>query len=467
MRQIAESDRSASLNAMWTAYRRSRLESTENCPRCRTQLRLVALALMCSIETANRKSGEGVGAALTTTFGYDYTGQRVISQTASSTTVFPNKYFSVTSTQVGSSTLATSTSYIFANDQLVAYVEQDLIDGTATGTPRTFYVHPDHLGSTNVITGENGPVISNRDYLPYGSVRVESGDVSLARGYIGEFEERNNLSYLNARFYQSDRGQFLSQDPAVVNVDPTLLSDPQQLNMYSYARGNPLAFRDRDGKKVELVTRPVFSDSVGAHAFVLITNTASAASNLHGLPSSVQDATRITLGGYTNNFINGSLYKDINHSSDYDLAASDYIERTEILAPSQYKGNQADFENAVISSYSDLPSILGHYSVFGVPGFAGVGNSNNLATSILRGAGVDTSIIRGYRPLSFYPAQTPGLGTPLSSSNNSSSGSSGSGGTAFLAGQLGIGNTQGAFVGTYNFGPGAGAFNFGTGQWIK
>ena len=237
--------------------------------------------------------------------------------------------------------------------------------------------------------------------------------------------------------------------------------------MYSYARGNPLAFRDRDGKKVELVTRPVFSDSVGAHAFVLITNTASAAANLQGLPSSVQDASRVTLGGYTDSFINSPLYKDVNHSSDYDLAPSSYIERKEILAPAQYKGNQVAFENAIIQSYNGLPSILGHYSVFGLPGFAGVGNSNNLATSILLGAGVDTSIIRGYRPLSLYPVQTPGLGTPLSSSNNSNSGSSDSGGTAFLAGQLGIGNTQGAFTGTYNFGQGAGTFNFGTGQWAK
>jgi hypothetical protein len=29
----------------------------------------------------------------------------------------------------------------------------------------------------------------------------------------------------------------------------------------------------------------------------------------------------------------------------------------------------------------------------------------------------------------------------------------------------GIGNSQGAFTGTYNFGPGVGTFNFGTGKW--
>jgi hypothetical protein len=31
----------------------------------------------------------------------------------------------------------------------------------------------------------------------------------------------------------------------------------------------------------------------------------------------------------------------------------------------------------------------------------------------------------------------------------------------------GIGNSQGAFIGTYNFGPGVGTFNFGSGKWQR
>ena len=56
--------------------------------------------------------------------------------------------------------------------------------------------------------------------------------------------------------------------------------------------------------------------------------------------------------------------------------------------------------------------------------------------------------------------------TKLSAEPSFGTGSGGSG-TQFLAGQLGIGNTQGPFVGTYNFGAGVGTFNFGTGQWVK
>jgi RHS repeat-associated protein len=68
------------------------------------------------------------------------------------------------------------------------------------------------------------------------------------------------LSYLNARHYDGVRGQFLSQDPAHLLIGgPSFqqrfsrpleahLSDPQQLNSYSYARNNPLVYKDPNGE---------------------------------------------------------------------------------------------------------------------------------------------------------------------------------------------------------------------------
>ena len=420
---------------------------------------------------ANRLVALGSGGA-TTTYGYDAFGSRVFQTTATSTTIYPFKWYSVASSTGSGATYATTTEYVFNGDALVSTIDQQLASGVATGTAQTRYIHPDHLGSTNVVTNASGTVVQTLDYYPHGATRISTnlGGADSARKYIGQFSDISGLSYLNARYMDPSRGQFLTQDPAVLGGDPSLLSDPQQLNLYSYARGNPLILRDRGGKKVELVTRPVYSDAIGAHAFILITNNSAAAANFQGLPSTMQNPTRITLGGYTDNFVAGDLYKGINNSRDYDLSTSEYIERTEIVAPQQYEGNQTAFENAVIRSYNSMPTTIGHYSLFGVPGFAGVGNSNNFATSILRGAGVDSSVIRGYRPLSLLPMQTPGLGTSLSSSNSTggvNGGGSSGGGTAFLAGQMGIGNTQGAFIGTYNFGPGAGTFNFGTGQWAK
>jgi len=65
---------------------------------------------------------------------------------------------------------------------------------------------------------------------------------------------------LMARYYDGGRGQFLSQDPiflAIANPNELkrlsqqqrrqVLADPQQLNSYSYARSNPLVYKDPTG----------------------------------------------------------------------------------------------------------------------------------------------------------------------------------------------------------------------------
>ena len=43
-------------------------------------------------------------------------------------------------------TYATSTNYIWNGDTLFATIDQRLYNGTATGSPITRYIHPDHLG---------------------------------------------------------------------------------------------------------------------------------------------------------------------------------------------------------------------------------------------------------------------------------------------------------------------------------
>ena len=67
---------------------------------------------------------------------------------------------------------------------------------------------------------------------------------------------------LNARYYSSDRGQFLSEDPTFLAVgNPSqlqqvskqdqrrFLMDPQQMNSYSYGRDNPITNKDPEGNQ--------------------------------------------------------------------------------------------------------------------------------------------------------------------------------------------------------------------------
>jgi RHS repeat-associated protein len=196
---------------------------------------------------ANRLIALGAGGA-TSTYGYDAFGARVY-QIASSTatSTYPFKFFSIASTTRSGTNYATTTEYIFNGDTLLATVDQGFKNGAATGSAATRYVHPDHLGSTNVITNASGTVVSTKDYYPFGSVRVNSGTASLARGFIGEFSDASNLSYLNSRYMEPARGQFLSQDPAFWSEKQNL-KNPQSFNTYSYAENNPIAFKDAAGK---------------------------------------------------------------------------------------------------------------------------------------------------------------------------------------------------------------------------
>lgn len=202
----------------------------------------------------NRMIAAGNGSG-TTTYAYDHNNQRVRKVTASATTTYPTKYFE--KTQTGSA--ATTTSYLWTTDTLIATVEGN---GSATTTS---YIHPDHLGSTNAVTNADGEVVKTLDYYPYGSERINSGITAIDRTYIGQYiDPETDLQYLNARYLNPMNAQFISQDPihiliadrnAVNQVSGVqqvkLLMDPQQLNSYNYARNNPVINKDPKGTCLE------------------------------------------------------------------------------------------------------------------------------------------------------------------------------------------------------------------------
>ena len=54
------------------------------------------------------------------------------------------------------------------------------------------------------------------------------------------------LDYFGARYFSGAQGRFTSPDP--VKVTPDRLRDPQQFNLYAYARNNPLRYIDPSGQ---------------------------------------------------------------------------------------------------------------------------------------------------------------------------------------------------------------------------
>ncbi|MDB5187991.1 MAG: hypothetical protein JWO50_511 [Candidatus Kaiserbacteria bacterium] len=183
-----------------------------------------------------------------------------------------------------SATSTTVTGFAFQKDTAgtIYYDDIKLINGSSTAssvvTTTLSYIHPDLLGSTNVVTDATANVIQTLDYYPYGGVRINTGTDITARKYIGQYQDATSLDYLNARYYDSSRGQFLSEDP--VFWDKQQLDDPQSLNSYSYANNNPVLLRDPSGR-----TPKWLNDSVNIYTF----GTMDAATDIWASNASVGD----------------------------------------------------------------------------------------------------------------------------------------------------------------------------------
>jgi RHS repeat-associated protein len=127
-----------------------------------------------------------------------------------------------------------------------------LKQGTGSSSSGSAFVLSDNLSSSSVITDSTGNILELTDYLPFGGLNLdEQYGFNEQRKYIGEeYDTDSGLNYLNARYYDSNKGQFVSEDPQFWNFDQAWLLDPQNQNSYSYANNNPIIHSDPSGLKL-------------------------------------------------------------------------------------------------------------------------------------------------------------------------------------------------------------------------
>jgi RHS repeat-associated protein len=182
------------------------------------------------------------GAGATSTYGYDYAGERASVTNGTSTIYYPETTYNVNGT-------STITKNIYANGELVATIQ----NGTSTVMS---YVSSDYIGSTNAVSNSSGALVENINYLPFGALRIDNmAGVNMPQKYIGQLHDASTgLNYLNARYQNPAQGQFISEDPMFLgNQSQQNLSDPQSLNAYSYSEDNPIVHSDSTGKQLDPV----------------------------------------------------------------------------------------------------------------------------------------------------------------------------------------------------------------------
>jgi RHS repeat-associated protein len=122
------------------------------------------------------------------------------------------------------------------------YVGGDQVAETVNGA--MYYVIPDGLGSTILVKPQSGGAIFSTKYFPYGKgFQVSSQPPKQTLRYVGQaYDPATGLYYMGARFYSPALGRFISPDPF-----SGVLSDPQSLNRYAYARDDPETLSDPGG----------------------------------------------------------------------------------------------------------------------------------------------------------------------------------------------------------------------------
>jgi RHS repeat-associated protein len=133
----------------------------------------------------------------------------------------------------------------------------------AAGAADVRWLVADQLGTPRIIMDKTGSLagVRRRDYLPFGEeIPADTTWRTPSRGYAGdnvrqeftgyERDTETALDYAQARYFASTQGRFTSVDPVAINVSHML--DPQRINLYSYARNNPLLFVDPTGEMVRV-----------------------------------------------------------------------------------------------------------------------------------------------------------------------------------------------------------------------
>jgi RHS repeat-associated protein len=102
----------------------------------------------------------------------------------------------------------------------------------------TLYLHHDQQGSTRLLTASTGAKEASFTYDAYGNQTGHTGTVTTPLGYDGQYTDSDTgLIYLRARYYDPGTGQFISNDPQVMETRAP----------YTYASDNPLSMGDPTG----------------------------------------------------------------------------------------------------------------------------------------------------------------------------------------------------------------------------
>ena len=190
------------------------------------------------------------GASVPTQYHYDAKGMRIVKDGPYGKSIYIDTGYVESGAPQTPTTIVSN--HIFVGNTRVASV----VKHTEEKNPATYYYASDHLGSSSVLTTQQGSYHERIEYLPYGEVWVE--DKATSDGYTTpykftgkELDTETGLYYFGARYYDAKISRWISTDPAFalyLSGKPNGgIYNPINVDVYRYGMDNPIKYLDPDG----------------------------------------------------------------------------------------------------------------------------------------------------------------------------------------------------------------------------
>ena len=219
---------------------------------------------------------------------------------------------------------------------------------TSGSTKNTYYHHTDHLGTTICISDSTGKLIWECEKDAFGNILSKTNS-NFVPNFTGKLlDEITNLYYFNARWYDSDMGRFITEDPV-----------RDGMNWYVYCGNNPVRYVDPSGlstcvdEKTGIILSATNDNDCGVYAYptvdgqrvegpgLLIGFTGNSgyfvSENLN--PGNIQIAgqEKNYIGKNISNYGSSFAYGDFNYYNDIDLTKQNSTSTNAKIQP--YQGN--------------------------------------------------------------------------------------------------------------------------------